>query len=116
LFGSKVTVCVRQPDGTSVERRVSTRLSERMKSTTKVELPKARVVTAHIIGLHGGIRQETLKVGKDVGRRTVHKFQDEQTHCLYAMDLLEKGVRTRLFMPKDAWDLTCDDMRAKGLL
>ncbi|OHB75164.1 MAG: hypothetical protein A2W31_08155 [Planctomycetes bacterium RBG_16_64_10] len=66
--------------------------------------------------MNGRIRQETLKVGEDVGLRTVHKFLDEQTHCLYAMDLLEKGVRTRAFMPKDAWDRTCEDMRAKGLL
>jgi hypothetical protein len=107
---------VQQPDGTTVERRVSAQLSARMKSAAKVELPGAHVVIAHIIGRNGEIRQETLKVGRDVGRRTVGKFQDAQTHCLYAMDLVEKGVQTRLFMPKDAWDSTCDEMRAKGQL
>lgn len=116
FFGGKVTVSVQQPDGTTVERRVSAQLSERMKTAARVEPPGTDVVTVHVIGLHGGIRQEAVKVGKDVGRRTVRKFQDKQTHCLYAMDLLEKGVRTRLFMPKDTWDLTCEDMRAKGLL
>jgi hypothetical protein len=105
LFGERVEVNLRAPDGSPIKRRVTTKWLEQMERQgrmSRIERDSSQV-RVHMLHPSSGYSVEVWTVGTDVDAETVRQYQDEGGD-IYAITAFKDGKPRVAVIRKDLWE------------
>ncbi len=105
LFGEKVEIHLRGPDGSPIKRTVTKKwleLMERQGSMTRIEREPSEV-RVHMLHPMHGYSVETWTIGVDVDAATVQEFKDAGGD-IYAITVFKEGQPRVAVIKKDIWE------------